>query len=238
MKHFPFSLSFLLLLLFQCSRTLAQAQAPAPTGPTNITKILEKAGQFTTFIRLLQITQIGDRINTQLNSSNQGLTVFAPTDSAFSSLQTGTLNSLNDQQKASLVLFHILPNFLSLTQFQTVSNPVRTQAGDTGRGLFPLNVTTSGNQVNISTGINNATVGSTIYADNQLAVYQVDNVLLPLNVFDPLPPPAPAPVAPKPKKKPAAPAAAIGVSSSYDAVGGAMHGVAGLGVAIFAAFYL
>lgn len=238
MKNLPFSLSFL-LLLFQCSKTLAQA--PAPTGPANIIKILQKAGQFTTFLRLLQTTQIADRINTQLKKSNDGFTIFAPSDAAFSSLQTGILNSINDQQKVSLVLFHILPTFLSISQFQTVSNPITTQAGDTGPGQFPLNVTTSGSQVNITTGISNATVGGTVYTDNQLAVYQVDNVLLPLSIFGP-PSPAPAP-APKPRKSAAAggPVAAVGgvPVGSCDALGGgAIHLVAALGVAIFAAFYL
>lgn len=146
MNNFLFPLSFLLLLLHSTT-TLAQAPAPGPSGPTNVTKILEKAGQYTTFIRLLKITQEGDQINTQLNNSNQGLTIFAPTDNAFSALKAGTLNSLSDQQKVQLIQFHIIPNFLSTSQFQTISNPLRTQAGNSDAGEFPLNVTTSGNQV-------------------------------------------------------------------------------------------
>ncbi|KAH6814623.1 FASCICLIN-like arabinogalactan-protein 11 [Perilla frutescens var. frutescens] len=238
----PLSLPLLLLILLQCTTTLAQAQSPAPAGPTNITKILEKAGGFTTFIRLLQLTQTSDRINTQLRKSSGGLTIFAPSDAAFSALKTGTLNSLTDQQKVSLVLFHILPTFLTLPQFQTVSNPVRTQAGDTGPFLFPLNVTTSGSQVNITTGINKASVAGTVYSDNQLAVYQVDNVLLPLNIFGPQPP-APAP-GPKPKKpaadgSPVAARSGIPVSSAVT-LGGAVHSVVAAlgGVAYFTAFYL
>ncbi|KAJ6316310.1 hypothetical protein OIU78_019570 [Salix suchowensis] len=39
-----------------------------------------------------------------------------------------------------------------MSNFQTVSNPLRTQAGNSADGEFPLNVTTSGNQVNITTG--------------------------------------------------------------------------------------
>lgn len=179
MKHHIFSSLSLLLLILQIS-TLAQAQtaiAPAPSGPTNITKILEKAGQFTTLIRLMKVTQVGDQINTQLNNSNQGMTVFAPTDNAFSNLKSGTINSLSAQQQVQLVQFHVLPNFISMTQFQTVSNPLRTQAGDASPGDFPLNVTTSGNQVNVSTGVDDATVANTIYTDGQLAVYQVRIVI-------------------------------------------------------------
>ncbi|KAL3825916.1 hypothetical protein ACJIZ3_021945 [Penstemon smallii] len=183
-----------LLLLFFIGLTSAQSPAagPAPPGPTNLTAILEKAGQFTTFIRLLQNTKVGDQINTQLNNSNQGLTVFAPTDNSFSSLKPGTLNSFTDQQKVELIQFHVIPSFFSPSQFQTASNPLRTQAGGS-EGSFPLNVTASGNQLNITTGVTNATVENTIYTDNQLAVYQVDQVLLPLSFFSSPAAPAPAP---------------------------------------------
>ncbi|KAL0460211.1 UNVERIFIED_CONTAM: Fasciclin-like arabinogalactan protein 11 [Sesamum latifolium] len=237
--HFSLSLLTTLLLLLLSSETLAQTPAPGPSGPTNITKILEKAGQFTTLIRLFQITQVGDQINTQLNNSNQGLTLFAPTDNAFSSLQAGTLNSLSDQQKVSLVQFHILPTFLSMSQFQTVSNPLRTQAGDSAAGEFPLNVTTASNQVNISTGVDDATVANTIYTDGQLAVYQVDKVLLPLKIFGtPSPAAAPAPAAPKATKKKSGAddspvAGGDSPADSSGAVGRAMH----VGVGIIAVMW-
>lgn len=221
MSNLTFSLSLLLLSLLQFTTTIAQSPAsppipppsppvtvaspPGPSGPPNITKILQKASQFTVFLRLLGTTQVGNQINSQLNDSSNGMTVFAPSDSAFSSLQSGTLNSLSDQQKSELVQFHVIPTCLSISQFQTVSNPLRTQAGDSGPFKFPLNVTTSGNQVNITTGIVNTTVGGTVYTDNQIAVYQVDKVLLPWSIFGPQPPAqAPAPATPKKKKAPAA----------------------------------
>ncbi|WCJ34577.1 FASCICLIN-like arabinogalactan-protein 11 [Euphorbia peplus] len=183
--------TFFLLYSSFCS---AQSPSPAPSGATNVTAILEKAGQYTTFIKLLKATQEASQINTQLNNSNQGLTIFAPTDNAFQSLKPGTLNSLTDQAKVQLVQFHVLPTFISMSQFQTVSNPLRTQAGNSANGEFPLNVTTSGNQVNISTGVDTATVANTVYTDGTLAVYQVDKVLLPLDLFgSPAVAPAPAP---------------------------------------------
>ncbi|XP_042487072.1 fasciclin-like arabinogalactan protein 12 [Macadamia integrifolia] len=189
-----------LTLLF--TTTLAQttpATAPAPSGPTNITAILEKAGQYNIFIKLLRSTQVENQINTQLNNSNQGLTLFAPPDNAFSNLKAGILNSLSDEQKVELVQFHTLPSYVPLSSFQTVSNPIRTQAGNSNNGQFPLNVTTSGSNVNITTGVVNTTVANTIYTDGQLAVYQVDQVLLPLDFFT-TPAPAPAPTPAKKKK--------------------------------------
>lgn len=191
---------FIIIIILQFS-ILTLSQTP-PSGPTNITQILEKAGQFTTLIRLMKVSQVSDQINTQLNNSNQGMTVFAPTDNAFSSLKSGTINSLSAQQQVQLVQFHVLPNFISMSQFQTISNPLRTQAGDATPGNFPLNVTTSGNQVNVSTGVDDATVSNTIYTDGQLAVYQVDKVLQPMSIFAaPSPAVAPAPATLKPKGK-------------------------------------
>ncbi|XP_021751602.1 fasciclin-like arabinogalactan protein 11 [Chenopodium quinoa] len=182
-------------------QTMGQAQAPAPgpAGPTNVTAILSKAGQFTMFVKLLESTQEADQINNQLNNSNSGLTIFAPPDNAFSSLKSGLLNSLSDQQKVQLVQFHILSDYVAQSEFQTASNPLRTQAGNSNDGEYPLNVTTSGNQVNITTGVVNTTVSNSIYSDGQLAVYQVDQVLLPLAFFR-TPAPAPAPEGGKPKK--------------------------------------
>ncbi|KAF4354665.1 hypothetical protein CsatB_030674 [Cannabis sativa] len=224
------SLVLILLLIF-ITKSSAQTAAPAlPPGPppsTDIYKILTKAGQFTVLIRLLKSTQVGNQINNQLGSTNSELTMFAPSDSAFSNLKTGTLNGLTDQQKVQLLQFHLVPSFISITNFQTMSNPVQTQASDTYE--YPLNITTSGSQVNITTGIVNTTISGTVYSDNQLAVYQVDKVLQPLGIFAPRPlPPAPAPAPPKASKKKATDADTTGPATSddsSDAIGGSNGGL-------------
>ncbi|XP_040991086.1 fasciclin-like arabinogalactan protein 12 [Juglans microcarpa x Juglans regia] len=170
----------------QSAKAPAQSvQVPVQKGSIDVTKILVKARGYSVFIRLLKSTGLAAQLYGQLNSSNNGFTIFAPTDTAFSNLKPGTINSLSDLQKTQLIQFHILNSVIGLSNFQTLSNPVPTEAGDTSAGEFPLNVTTAGNQVNISTGLVNTTVGGTIYLDNQLAIYRVDSVLLPLDVFSP-----------------------------------------------------
>ncbi|XP_052175367.1 fasciclin-like arabinogalactan protein 11 [Diospyros lotus] len=192
-----------LLMIFLCFPTsFAQSPAPAPSGPPNITAILEKPAHFSTLIRLLKTTNMDSVITSQLNDSSQGLTVFAPTDKAFSKLSAGSLNSFNNEQKARLIKLHLISSFLSQPEFQTVSNPVNTEAGSTGE--YPLNVTVSGNDVKLTTGLVNTTVSSTIYSDGQLAVYQVDKVLLPLNFSG----------APSPKSAPSTATASTSASSS------------------------
>ncbi|KAK9061529.1 hypothetical protein SSX86_018711 [Deinandra increscens subsp. villosa] len=250
--YFHFLMLPLLLLLLLCTTVTttvsqpspAPAPAPGPPAPTNITKILEKASQFTTLIRLFSITKVGDQINTQLNNSEDGMTVFAPTDNAFSALMSsGTLNSLSDQQKDELVQFHVIPSFISTSQFPTLSNPLRTQAGDSTFYNFPLNITTSGNQVNLTTGVVNATVANAIYSDGSLAVYQVDKVLLPMSLFGPHPPaaaPAPEPVKKAKGKRAADDGEADGTGNSSGAVGlrSELHGLMGGLIAFIAVYYL
>ncbi|PON53954.1 FAS1 domain containing protein [Parasponia andersonii] len=161
--------------------------------PTDVTGILEKVGGFSVFIRLLKSTEVVTQVENQLSASNS-LTILAPTNDAFAStLKPGTLNTLTNEQKVQLIQYHVLPTFISLANFQTLSNPVRTQASNTYD--YPMNITTEGNWVNISTGIVNASITATVFSDNQLAIYRVDKVLLPLGVFAPRPklPPAPAP---------------------------------------------
>lgn len=77
---------------------------------------------------------------------------------------------------------------------------MHTQAGNSDDGEYPLNVTTSGNQVNVTTGVIDTTVSNTIYSDNQLAVYQVDKVLLPMALFGSVAPTAAPTEAPAPSK--------------------------------------
>ncbi|XP_065868547.1 fasciclin-like arabinogalactan protein 12 [Euphorbia lathyris] len=184
-----FTFYFFLLLFF--TTTLAKSPAPAPArphNPTNVINILWNAGKFKTFIRLLNITQLDSNLNSQLGNSNNGLTIFAPSDIAFSSLKIKqTLRSLTHQQLVELMQFHIVPTFISTFQFDTVTNPLKTHAGSGDR--FLLIVTTDGNSVKISTGLTNTTIDKPVYSDNHLAIYEVHKVLLPLDIFTPKPPP-------------------------------------------------
>ncbi|KAL8031545.1 hypothetical protein ABFX02_13G033000 [Erythranthe guttata] len=188
------SLTTLLLSIFLLPTVHAQsAPPPTPAGPINITAILEKANQYTTFIRLLNETQAANQINNQVNNSHDGMTVFAPTDNAFNNLPPGTLNKLTNQQQVQLVLYHICPKFYSLESLLTVSNPVRTQASGQDNQVFGLNFTGQGNQVNVSTGIVEVPIYNALSKDPPLAVYQVDKVLIPKEFSEPKPPAASPP---------------------------------------------
>ncbi|XP_010260346.1 PREDICTED: fasciclin-like arabinogalactan protein 13 [Nelumbo nucifera] len=216
-------LSLILLALVPCLFLITPqvdgqaAPAPAAAGPVNLTAILEKGGQYTKFIRLLASTHVIDQIENQLNTSTQGLTVFAPTDNAIDSLSAGTLNGLSQQDQSALVLYHVLPQYQSLTSFQTISNPVRTQAGGQS-GSLTLNFTSiANNQVNVSTGMVQTQFSNALRDSPPLAVYQVDKVLLPPELFGakpPTSPPPPAKAPPSSASNTTKPSSAGGPSSS------------------------
>ncbi|KAJ6677352.1 FASCICLIN-LIKE ARABINOGALACTAN PROTEIN [Salix viminalis] len=172
-RQISFSFSLVLLFL-HCSQTLSQPPTAAPAkasaaatappqaatsaqasppvmvpvqvskGPVNVIKILQKAGHFAILTRLIKSTQEDIQLFSQLNDSRDGVTIFAPTDGAFSAIiKSGVLNSLTDHQKIELVQFHIIPRVLSTANFQTVSNPITTLAGSGSR--FTLDVITTEN---------------------------------------------------------------------------------------------
>ncbi|KAJ3700926.1 hypothetical protein LUZ61_004631 [Rhynchospora tenuis] len=193
------------------------ADSPAP-APVDVESILQKGSQYGTFIKLLKSTQVMTQLSSQLKNAYDGLTVLAPTDNAFNNLKAGTLNGLTAQQQSELVLYHILPRYYSFTTFETTSNPVRTQASG-NEGVYTVNVTSTSNQVNVSTGVNEVQVTNSMYSVFPLAVYSVDKVLLPNELFGVKPPasaPALAPAVSEPKKKkvPATPTTAAVPASS------------------------
>ncbi|KAJ6349082.1 hypothetical protein OIU77_006635 [Salix suchowensis] len=120
-----------------------------------------------------------------------------------------------------------------LLYFSRQINPLGTWAR-TGNRL-PLNVTSYPNSVNITTGLTNSSLSGAVYTDNQVAIYKIEKVLLPKDIFAPNAP-APAPVKPAPEK-PAkevpevtaeSPAASVDISSARIFTRNLVVGSAGL----------
>ncbi|MED6155092.1 hypothetical protein PIB30_002302 [Stylosanthes scabra] len=171
------------------AKPLVPSLPQSPTSDTSsgedIVKILRKAKNFNTLIRLFKTTQIINQVNAQLvTSKNGGLTILAPDDGAFSALKAGFFNSLSDRQQKAFIQFHVLPVYVSSSNFDSLSNPVMTLASDSPNS-YQLNVTAYGNSVNVTTGVVNATLTGIVYTDKVLAIYHVDKVLIPLDFIKP-----------------------------------------------------
>jgi uncharacterized surface protein with fasciclin (FAS1) repeats len=203
----------ILLVLLAASPLLGATQkaAPGPASssgsgaadaapPTDVNKAL-KDEQFSEFRQLLHDTRVDTQINAQLTDSYNGLTIMAPTNAAFDKMKAGVLNGLSPQEQIQMVLYCVLPRFYSLSMLGTLSGKVNTQ-GSGHDGPYKYDIKRSGNNVNVSTGVNWMLLGSPVSKDFPLAIYPVDKVPLPYELFGPKPPtPAPAPApAPGPAK--------------------------------------
>ncbi|KAL9296716.1 hypothetical protein ACSQ67_022612 [Phaseolus vulgaris] len=152
------------------------SDATPDTAAVDIVGILRQAKSFNILIRLMKTTQLINQLNAQLlTTKSGGITLLAPDDSSFSELKAGFLNSLSDGQKLELLQFHVLSDYVSSSNFDTLTNPVRTLAGSKP-GKVELNV-------NISTGEVNTTITGIVYTDKHLAIYKVGKVLLPMDFF-------------------------------------------------------
>ncbi|KAK3016120.1 hypothetical protein RJ639_006154 [Escallonia herrerae] len=208
-------------LVLMCSTPYAQivgspssspAPAPAP-GFVNLTDLLTVAGPFRTFLNYLESTKVIETFQNQANNTEEGITLFVPKDSAFSSLKKPSLANLTADQLKSLCLFHALPHYYSLAEFTNLSkvSPVSTFAG----GQYTLNFTDVSGNVHVGSGWTNTEVSSSVHSTDPIAVYQINKVLLPEAIFGTDIPPTPAP-APSPDIAPAAdtPASDVGRGSS------------------------
>lgn len=205
--------AFIALLLLCSSSAYAQTAKSPPLSPTptpapapapeyvNLTDLLTVAGPFHTFLRYIQSTKVLDTFQNQANNTDEGITIFVPKDTAFSSLKNPSLSNLTQDQLKSLLLFHALPHYYSLANFNNLSasSPIPTFAG----GQYTLNFTDDSGTVHIGTGWTKTKVSSSVHSTDPVAVYQVDKVLLPEAIFGTDIPPTEAP-APSPDTAPAA----------------------------------
>ncbi|BAT80500.1 hypothetical protein LR48_Vigan07g005300 [Vigna angularis] len=182
--------------------SLSPTPAPAPAPDfVNLTELLSVAGPFHKFLGYLESTKVMDTFQNQANNTEEGITIFVPKDTAFSSLKKSALSNLTSDQIKQVILFHALPHFYSLADFTKLSETSSTPtfAG----GDYTLNFTDNSGTVLINSGWSKTKVSSAVHSTDPVAIYQVDKVLLPEAIFGTDIPPAPAP-APTPDIAPAA----------------------------------
>lgn len=213
-------LQFFILLLF-CSSVLmsrghsvvhkaADAPAPAasnssssssspPPPPPNIVALMSKKG-CKTFADLLR-AGAGDAAKSFQDSAGGGLTVFCPNDGATKGFLPKFKN-LTADGKLSLLLFHGVPVYYSLDQLKSSNGVMNTLATD-GVANYNFTVQNNGEVVTLRTAGPTASIKTTVVDKDPLAVYSIDEVLEPLELFRPAevpsPAPAPAPVADAPE---------------------------------------
>lgn len=107
------------------SSAAASAKTVVPAG--DIVETARASGQFTTFIKALDETNL-----TGLLKTRSGLTVFAPTDAAFAALPPGELDKLMADKPAlqKLLTHHVINLSVDSTKIAGSKGPVTTVAND------------------------------------------------------------------------------------------------------------
>ncbi|EES15462.1 hypothetical protein BDA96_07G237200 [Sorghum bicolor] len=189
------ALAALLLLLPLASAaagTPAKAKAPAvPPAPPNITALMSKGG-CKAFASL--VSKSPDALSAFQSAVGGGVTAFCPTDDAVRDFMPSYRN-LTADGKASLLLFHAVPVYYTLRGLKSSNGPMNTLATDGAASNYNLTVQNSGDQVTLRTPASDdpVRVRSTVFDKDPVAIYAVDAVLEPVELFDPAEAPAPAP---------------------------------------------
>ena len=162
--------------------------APAPSANVNITALLEKAG-CKTFASLIVSSGV---IKTYQSAAEKGLTIFAPNDEAFKARGVPDLNKLTNAEVVSLLQYHAAAKYLPVGALKTSKDPISTLASNRP-GKYQITTTADGDAVTLHTGMGPSRLAQTVVDSTPLAIFTVDNVLLPTELFGKSPSSAPAP---------------------------------------------
>eukprot|EP00252_Welwitschia_mirabilis_P011104 TRINITY_DN2496_c0_g1_i3.p1 TRINITY_DN2496_c0_g1~~TRINITY_DN2496_c0_g1_i3.p1 ORF type:complete len:404 (+),score=-12.83 TRINITY_DN2496_c0_g1_i3:134-1345(+) len=170
--------------------SFAEAPAPSPSE-LNISSILSKGG-CKIFAGLLASKGV---LKTYQDAIEGGLTIFAPTDEAFSGREMKVVSKLSSDDAVSLLEYHAVPVYTPLGTLKISHKALSTMATERS-GSFAIKVSSAGNAVTLSSGISRASITGSLLDDQPLAVFTINKVLKPKELFSlpPSPAPAPAPV--------------------------------------------
>jgi len=184
----------------------AAAQTAPPAAPAaklvangDIMTTLRTSGQFNTFVKVLDATNLSSLLQKQPN-----ITVFAPTDAAFAALPAGKLDQMMADKAGlqKLLVYHLINARVDSSKMKGARGPVPAGSGD--------KIVLDGSAENGQLKAENANIVQADVACSNGLIQVVDQMLQPNSVpeANPEPPPAaeaaPPPPAPEPAAKPAA----------------------------------
>ncbi|CAN1334111.1 Fasciclin-like arabinogalactan protein 1 [Linum perenne] len=192
LEELPYNIS-----VIQISKILPSDVAAAPTpapAAMNLTHIMSAHGCKVFADTLLANPEAS---NAYQDSVEGGLTVFCPMDDAFKAFLPRFKN-LTAPSKVSFLEFFAVPVYMSMSMLKSDNGVMTTLATD-GSKKFDFTVQNDGEQVTLKTKSTTARITGTLIDEQPLAVYTIDKVLLPKELFKDAPSPTPAP-APAPEK--------------------------------------
>ncbi|KAM0936479.1 putative fasciclin-like arabinogalactan protein [Dioscorea sansibarensis] len=213
-KEIPYNIS-IIQISAPLTSPIAEAPAAAP-APVNITESMKKKGCGLFSDLLFSSADVEKTFESNVDG---GITIFCPIDSAVKSFMPKFKN-LTSESKQSLLLFHGYPVYSSLQGLKSNNGLVTTLATDGGGKNFRFTIQNDGEDITLKTKAVTATIKSTIIDQDPCAIYSIDKVLEPHELFKeveteaPAPAPAHAAKSPKGEKAASPPAPADGPDSA------------------------
>ncbi|KAI3804895.1 hypothetical protein L1987_26767 [Smallanthus sonchifolius] len=187
--------------VIQISAILQSPEAEAPTAAPdlNLTSLLQRDG-CQAFYDLLTTS---GAIGTFLSNVESGVTVFCPDDDAITAFAPKYKN-LTASEKTSLLLYHGIPIYNSMGMLRSSNGLMNTLATEGAKKKYDFTVQNDGNDVTLKTKVVTATISGTVVDEEPIAIYTIDKVLQPRELFKgavEADEPAAAPKGAKKKKK-------------------------------------
>ncbi|XP_059301043.1 fasciclin-like arabinogalactan protein 1 isoform X2 [Lycium ferocissimum] len=198
-EEIPYNIS-----VIQISTMLPSAVAEAPTpepSQMNLTSLMSAHGCKVFAETLLKSAAE----KTFEENADGGLTVFCPGDDAMKNFMPKFKN-LTVEGKQSLLEYHGVPVYQSMASLKANNGVMNTLATD-GAKKYDFVVQNDGDVVTLKTKVVTAKITGTLIDEQPVAIYTINKVLMPKELFKgvvadtPAPAPAPAPESPKSKKK-------------------------------------
>lgn len=160
------------------------ASQSQPLLGLNVTKALMDGHDFNVAASLLQASGVSDELES--DETGAGITLFIPTDDSFADLlPTVKIQSLTADNKAVLLKFHVIHSYYPLGSLESIVNPdqptLATESG--GAGVYTLNISRVNGSVAINTGLIQASVTQTVFDEKPIAIFGINSVLLPKEIF-------------------------------------------------------
>lgn len=142
-----------------------------PASAANIVETAASAGTFKTLLAAAQAAGLADALAT-----TGDITVFAPTDEAFSALPAGTVENLlkpeNKDQLIAVLSYHVVPSRIAAGDIKDGMSDVKTLK-DSGDTMIEVEKTADGVTVDGA-----KVIKADIMADNGI-IHVIDKVILP-----------------------------------------------------------
>ncbi|KAJ8553891.1 hypothetical protein K7X08_024569 [Anisodus acutangulus] len=158
------------------------ASETRPPLGLNITKTLIDGHNFNVAASMLTASGVEEEFEN--DEGGAGITLFVPTDQAFTNLSSSMMfQSLPAEEKADVLRFHVLHSYYPLGSLQSIVNPIQLTLAteQNGAGSFTLNISRVNGLLLIQTGIVKASVTLTVFDQNPVAIFST--VLLPKEFF-------------------------------------------------------